>query len=68
VPVTRTYFGLTAPDPPVIYTVVPTVVLWFVTLSVVLRFGALERLLGIPTVAPDPATRTTLIPSSQECS
>ena len=65
VPVTRTYFGLTAPDPPVIYTVVPTVVLWFVTLSVVLRFGVLERILGLPAIARDPAPRP-LTSSSQE--
>ncbi len=52
VPATRSYFGLTAPDPPVIYMVVPAVVVWFVVLSLALRFRVLERLLGLsPTEA-----------------
>ncbi len=50
VPTTRSYFGLTAPDPPVVYMVVPAVVAWFVVLSLVLRHRLLERLLGL---APD---------------
>jgi cation-transporting ATPase E len=64
VPVTRNYFGLTAPDPPVIYTVIPAVVLWFASLSLVLRFGVLERILGLPALR-DSATRPPT-PSSQE--
>ncbi|HEY2194009.1 MAG TPA: HAD-IC family P-type ATPase [Actinomycetospora sp.] len=47
VPTTRNYFGLTAPDPPVVYAVVPTVVVWFVVLSLVLRHRILERVLGL---------------------
>ncbi|NMO90703.1 HAD-IC family P-type ATPase [Actinomycetospora sp. TBRC 11914] len=47
VPATRSYFGLTAPDPPVVYAVVPTVVVWFVVVSLALRHRLLERLLGL---------------------
>ncbi|MDD7938417.1 HAD-IC family P-type ATPase [Actinomycetospora lutea] len=55
VPSTRAYFGLTAPDPPVVRTALIGTVLWFVTLSLVLRYRVLERLLGLrpaPTVDP----------------
>jgi cation-transporting ATPase E len=51
-PVTQAYFGLTAPDPPVIWVAAPAVVLWFGTLSLVLRFQVLERTLGL--LRPDP--------------
>jgi cation-transporting P-type ATPase E len=47
VPATRAYFGLTAPDPPVVYVVVPTVVVWFVVLSLALRHRVLERVIGL---------------------
>ncbi|GAA4920104.1 cation-transporting ATPase E [Actinomycetospora succinea] len=52
VPATREYFGLTAPDPPVIIYPAIALVLWFVTLSLVLRYRVLERVLGLyrPTV------------------
>ena len=48
VPATRNYFGLTAPDPPVLYVAFPAVVLWFVTLSLVLRYRVLDRVFGLP--------------------
>ncbi|MBW0102885.1 HAD-IC family P-type ATPase [Pseudonocardia sp. KRD291] len=47
IPATRSYFGLTAPDPPVVYVAVPAVLVWFVVISVVLRFRVLERMLGL---------------------
>ncbi|PVY97467.1 HAD-IC family P-type ATPase [Actinomycetospora cinnamomea] len=53
VPATRAYFGLTAPDPPVVRTAALGVVAWFITLSLVLRHRVLERVLGLyqrPTV------------------
>ena len=49
VPATHAYFGLTAPDPPVVETSAVAVVAWFVVLSLVLRFRVLERLLGLRT-------------------
>ena len=58
VPATREYFGLTAPDPPVVEIPAIALVLWFVTLSVVLRYRVLERVLGLrPRPTPEaPAT------------
>ncbi|WP_285650107.1 HAD-IC family P-type ATPase [Actinomycetospora sp. NBRC 106375] len=53
VPATREYFGLTAPDPPVVEFPAIGLVVWFVTLSLVLRHRVLERILGLrdrPTV------------------
>ncbi|WP_433786279.1 HAD-IC family P-type ATPase [Actinomycetospora sp. CA-101289] len=47
VPATREYFGLTAPDPPVVQIPAIGLVLWFVTLSLALRFRVLERILGL---------------------
>jgi hypothetical protein len=47
VPATREYFGLTAPDPPVLEIPGIALVLWFVTLSLALRFRVLERILGV---------------------
>ena len=47
VPATREYFGLTAPDPPVIEYPAVGLVLWFVSLSLVLRYRVLERVLGL---------------------
>jgi cation-transporting ATPase E len=47
VPATRTYFGLTAPDPPVVETAGVAIVVWFVVVSLALRHRALERLLGL---------------------
>ncbi|WP_328310386.1 HAD-IC family P-type ATPase [Actinomycetospora sp. NBC_00405] len=53
VPATREYFGLTAPDPPVVEIPAIALVLWFVTLSVALRYRVLERVLGLrPRPAP----------------
>jgi cation-transporting ATPase E len=49
VPATHDYFGLTAPDPPVVEASAVAVVGWFVVLSLVLRFRILERLLGLRT-------------------
>ena len=47
VPATREYFGLTAPDPPVLEIPGIALVLWFVTLSLALRYRVLERILGL---------------------
>ena len=47
VPTTRTYFGLTAPDPPVVQVPAVAIVVWFVTVSLALRFRVLERVLGV---------------------
>jgi cation-transporting ATPase E len=55
VPATQSYFGLTAPDPPVVYASAVAIVGWFVVLSLVLRYRVLERVLGLgprPTVEP----------------
>ena len=52
VPATREYFGLTAPDPPVVEYPAIALVLWFVTLSLVLRYRVLERVLGLRETEP----------------
>jgi len=62
VPVLYTYFGLTGPTPQVFSTVIPALVLWFATLSLVFRFRVLDRLLGLtslpgPGRAPHPVNR-----------
>jgi cation-transporting ATPase E len=49
VPATHDYFGLTAPDPPVLETSGVAVVGWFVVLSLIPRLRVLERLLGLRT-------------------
>ncbi|GAA4896107.1 HAD-IC family P-type ATPase [Actinomycetospora straminea] len=54
IPATQEYFGLTAPDPPVVEAAGVAIVAWFVTLSLVLRHRVLERVLGLyprPAVA-----------------
>ncbi len=45
-PVLSDYFGLTGPARPVFEVVLPAIGLWFVTVSLVLRFRVLDRLLG----------------------
>jgi cation-transporting P-type ATPase E len=57
VPVTRTYFGLTAPDPPVVEVPGVAIVLWFVTLSLALRYRVLERVLGLRGGSEAPGDR-----------
>jgi cation-transporting P-type ATPase E len=47
VPVLSDYFGLTGPAAPVFRVVVPALVLWFATLTVVYRFRLLDRILGL---------------------
>jgi cation-transporting P-type ATPase E len=59
VPATREYFGLTAPDPPVLEIPGIALVLWFVTLSVALRYRVLERVLGL---RPQPASGAPATP------
>jgi cation-transporting ATPase E len=62
IPTTRTYFGLTAPDPPVVQIPAVALVLWFVTLSLALRYRVMERVLGLqpsPTTASPPALTPT---------
>jgi cation-transporting ATPase E len=54
VPATRTYFGLTAPDPPVVETAGVAIVAWFVVVSLALRHRALERLLGFAATGDRP--------------
>ena len=56
VPATREYFGLTAPDPPVVEYPAIALVLWFVTLSLALRYRVLERVLGLRSRPPDGPT------------
>ena len=51
-PATQDYFGLTAPDPPVLEAGAVALVAWFVTLSLALRFRVLERVLGLPLTEP----------------
>ena len=57
IPATRTYFGLTAPDPPVVEIPGVAIVLWFVTLSLALRYRALERVLGLRGGSEAPGDR-----------
>jgi cation-transporting P-type ATPase E len=52
VPATRTYFGLTAPDPPVLEVPAVALLLWFVSVSLVLRHRVLERILGLRVDTP----------------
>jgi cation-transporting P-type ATPase E len=62
IPTTRTYFGLTAPDPPVVQIPAVALVLWFVTLSLALRYRVMERVVGLqpgPTTATPPALTPT---------
>jgi cation-transporting ATPase E len=69
IPATRSYFGLTAPDPPVVVAAGIAIVLWFVAVSLALRFRVLERVLGLlapgpaaPGPAQDPEPRATTRP------
>jgi cation-transporting ATPase E len=50
IPALYTYFGLTGPVPQVFSTVLPALVLWFVTLSVTYRYRLLDRMLGLGTL------------------
>jgi cation-transporting ATPase E len=52
VPATRQYFGLTAPDPPVVKAAGIGVAVWFVALSLALRYRVLERILGLHPRSP----------------
>jgi cation-transporting ATPase E len=47
VPVLSDYFGLTGPAPPVFQVVLPALVLWFATLTLVYRLRLLDRILGL---------------------
>jgi cation-transporting ATPase E len=59
VPTTRSYFGLTAPDPPVVYVSAVALTAWFVTLTLALRYRLLERAIGIaPETGARAGTRT----------
>jgi cation-transporting P-type ATPase E len=59
VPALYTYFGLTGPTSQVFGTVLPALVLWFATLSLIFRYRLLERVLGLTSLpAPDSATRS----------
>jgi cation-transporting P-type ATPase E len=51
VPAFTDYFGLTDAAEPVFFTVLPTLLLWFVLLSAAYRFRLLERALGL-TASP----------------
>ena len=51
VPAFTTYFGLTDAADPVIFTVLPALVLWFAVLSVVYRTRLLDRALGLGRLA-----------------
>jgi cation-transporting ATPase E len=47
VPALSDYFGLTGPAAPVFTTVLPALLLWFATLTVVYRLRLLDRILGL---------------------
>jgi cation-transporting ATPase E len=47
VPVLWNYFGLMGPSKPVFFVVLPALILWYVTLTVVFRFRLFDRLLGL---------------------
>ena len=53
-PATQAYFGLTAPDPPVLYASGVALVGWFVVLTLALRYRLLERAIGL---TPEPGAR-----------
>ncbi|MCD2186346.1 HAD-IC family P-type ATPase [Actinomycetospora soli] len=59
VPATRSYFGLTAPDPPVLYVSGIALAAWFAVLTVTLRYRLLERAVGLTPAGDERAgTRT----------
>ncbi|MEV4280386.1 HAD-IC family P-type ATPase [Actinoplanes xinjiangensis] len=47
VPVLWNYFGLMGPSKPVFFVVLPALILWYATLTVVFRFRLFDRLLGL---------------------
>ncbi|SDT59338.1 HAD-IC family P-type ATPase [Actinoplanes derwentensis] len=47
VPVLWEYFGLMGPSKPVFLVVLPALILWYLTLTVVFRFRLFDRLLGL---------------------
>ncbi|MFC5060892.1 HAD-IC family P-type ATPase [Actinomycetospora atypica] len=53
-PATQAYFGLTAPDPPVLWASGVALVGWFVVLTLALRYRLLERAIGL---TPEPGAR-----------
>ncbi len=57
VPATRSYFGLTAPDPPIVEIAGVATVGWFVVVSLALRHRLLERLLGLRPASAAGVTR-----------
>jgi cation-transporting ATPase E len=63
VPVLYTYFGLTGPTSQVFSTVLPALVLWFATLSLVFRFRLLDRVLGLASL-PAPRRAAQPFPES----
>jgi cation-transporting ATPase E len=61
IPTLYTYFGLTGPTSQVFGTVVPALVFWFATLSLIYRFRLLDRVLGLSSL---PRPRPSRGPSS----
>jgi cation-transporting P-type ATPase E len=58
VPAFTDYFGLTGAADPVFFTVLPTLVVWFLLLSAAYRVRLLDRALGLANLPPDgPAGR-----------
>ncbi|MEU4564685.1 HAD-IC family P-type ATPase [Actinoplanes sp. NPDC023936] len=53
IPVLWQYFGLTGPSRPVFLVVVPALLLWYGTLTVVLRYQLFDRLLALDTPGPE---------------
>jgi cation-transporting ATPase E len=47
VPVLWNYFGLMGPSKPVFFVVLPALILWYLTLTVVFRLRLFDRLLGL---------------------
>ena len=52
-PALSDYFGLTGPARPVYETVLPMLLLWFLTLWAVYRFRVFDRVLGVQGVLRD---------------
>jgi cation-transporting ATPase E len=59
VPTLRNYFGLTRPAGIVYDTVLPVLLLWFITLAAAYRLRLMDRMLGLPDLAKDNPAQPT---------
>jgi cation-transporting P-type ATPase E len=62
IPALYTYFGLTGPTSQVFSTVLPALVLWFVTLSLTFRYRLLDRMLGLAALPRPRGTNRAAAP------